>query len=358
MAKSLARLKDIALATGFSANTVSLALRASPRIPRHTREVILAAARKLNYLPNQVAQSLVSRETKTIGLILTDIMNPTLTFAARAIERELAARGYSLMLAASDNLIAKEIAALDVFRSRQVDGMLIYAASHRELDHIRPLRDAGYPIVLLVADPDAGIDAVGIDDRNGACKAVSHLAGLGHRRIALLDAARPLGNSEKYDGYCAALEAASLPVDPRLVLDLRGHTATAGYEALADLDRRSLHPTAIFAANDLLAMGALRWCGDHGLRVPDEMAIVGYDDIEVSEFVDVPLTTVHYAADKVSDLAVRRLLLLIDAPDRLPEPEVTLIEPHLVIRNSCGAARSGVPDATLRRAGATIHDET
>src|SRR5438876_10982705 len=141
MVKTPARLKDIALATGFSANTVSLALRESKRLPKETRDLILAAARRLNYLPNHVAKSLVSRETKTVGLILTDIMNPTLTLAARSIERELSARGYSLMLSASDNILAKETEALNVFRSRRVDGMLIYAANHRKLDHIRPLRD-------------------------------------------------------------------------------------------------------------------------------------------------------------------------------------------------------------------------
>src|SRR4249920_3007919 len=178
MARTPARLKDIALATGFSANTVSLALRESRRIPKETRDLILAAAQQLNYLPNHVAKSLVSRETKTIGLILTDIMNPTLTLAARSIEHELAAQGYSLMLAASDNVLDKEVAALDVFRSRQVDGILVYPAAHRQLDRIRPLRDAGYPVVLLVADPDAGIDVVGIDDRRGAYKAVKHLIGL------------------------------------------------------------------------------------------------------------------------------------------------------------------------------------
>src|ERR1700738_493894 len=218
MVRTSARLKDIALATGFSANTVSLALRESRRIPKETRDRILDAARQLNYLPNHVAQSLVSRKTNTTGLVLTDITNPTLTLAARSIERELASRGYSLMLAATDHVLDKEVAALNVFRSRQVDGILIYPTAQRRLDGIRPLRDVGYPIVLLVADPDAGLDVVGIDDRRGAHTAVQHLVGLGHRRIAFLDAARPLGNSEKYDGYAAALGEAGLAPDRQLVI--------------------------------------------------------------------------------------------------------------------------------------------
>ena len=154
MARRPIRLKDIAAVTGVTANTVSLALRGSTRIPEETRERIVAAARKLNYLPNQVAQSLVSRETKTVGLILTSIVNPILTQAARAIERELAARGYSLMLSASENDIAKETEALNVFRSRQVDGMLIYAASHGTLDHIRSAPPRGLPDRAARQRPD------------------------------------------------------------------------------------------------------------------------------------------------------------------------------------------------------------
>jgi LacI family transcriptional regulator len=337
MVKTPARLKDIALATGFSANTVSLALRESRRIPKETRDLILAAARQLNYLPNRIAKSLVSRETKTIGLILTDIMNPTLTLAARSIERELAASGYTLMLAASDNVLDKEVAALDAFRSHQVDGILIYPTAHRQLDRIRPLRDAGYPLVLLVADPDAGIDVVGIDDRRGAYKAVKHLIGLGHRDIAFLDAARALGNREKHDGYALALGEAGIGLDQHLAIDPRGHQATEGYRALGELMGRRKRPTALFASNDSLAIGALRWCRDNRVAVPGDLALVGYDDIEASAYVEIPLTTVHYAADVVSDLAVKRLLTLVTAPGHLPEPQVTLIEPELVVRASCGA---------------------
>ncbi|OYW97944.1 MAG: hypothetical protein B7Z15_22610 [Rhizobiales bacterium 32-66-8] len=174
MGRPIVRLKDIADQTGFSVNTVSLALRDSARIPAHTRAVIRAAAAALHYLPNQVAKSLVSRETRTIGLVLTDITNPILTRVAQAIELALAKQGYSTLFATSNNDIAAERQVIEMFRSRQVDGMLIYPTSHRELAHISRLRRAGYPVVLLVADPDAGIDAVCIDERRGAYKAVRH----------------------------------------------------------------------------------------------------------------------------------------------------------------------------------------
>src|SRR6478735_10568976 len=140
MARSIVRLKDIADKTGFSTNTVSLALRQSPRIPQQTRDIIQRAASELNYLPNQIAKSLVSRETKTIGLVLTDITNPTLTHTAQAIEKALAERGYGTLFATSNNTLSEEIRAIEMVRARQVDGILIYPTGHRQLDHLRSLR--------------------------------------------------------------------------------------------------------------------------------------------------------------------------------------------------------------------------
>jgi LacI family transcriptional regulator len=336
MAASRVRLKDIAVATGFSVNTVSLALRQSKRIPQETTDVIIKAAERLEYLPNQVARSLVSRATQTIGLVLTDIMNPTLTLAARTIERRLDQRGYSMMFAASDNVIASEIKAVDVLRSHQVDGVLIYPTSRRRLEHIRPLRKAGYPVVLLGPDRNAGLDVVAVDDRIGGFKAVDHLLRLGHKRVGFLDAARPLGNTEKYEGFELAMKRRGEALDPDLVIDPGGHGSPSGYRAMAAMMQKRNPPTAIFAATDNLAIGVLAWCRDNGIGVPGAMAVVGYDNIEAAEFAEVPLTTIHYAADKVSDLAIERLLSLID--DVGQPPQVTLIEPDLVVRRSCGTA--------------------
>ena len=223
MAASRVRLKDIAVATGFSVNTVSLALRQSKRLPQETTDVIIKAAERLDYLPNHVARSLVSRATHTIGLVLTDIMNPTLTLAARSIERRLDAHGYSMMFAASDNIIASEIKALEVLRSHQVDGILIYPTSHPHIDHIRPLRRAGYPVVLLAPDRDAGLDVVASDDELGAFIAIDHLIGLGHERIVF--SAGPLGNSQKRAGFEAAMKRRKVAFSPAFAVDPGGWRA-------------------------------------------------------------------------------------------------------------------------------------
>ncbi len=339
MGKAIIRLKDIADKTGFSTNTVSLALRESPRIPPETRSIIQTAAVELNYLPNQIAKSLVSRQTMTIGLVLTDIMNPTLTQTAQAVEIALAERGYGTLFATSNNTLSEEIKVVEMFRSRQVDGMLIYPASHRQLEHLRPLRSANYPMVLLVADPDARLDCVSVNDRVGGLRATRHLIDLGHRRIGYLDASRPNGNTEKLEGYQQALGQSGVDFDPALVVATNGHYATHGYYALDNLMSIDRRPTAVFTANDSLALGALRWCHRHGLKVPDDLAIMGFDNIEFTEFAEPPLSTVNYAVDMVSRMAVDRLMRLIAAGDHLPEPRVTLIDPELVVRDSTKARR-------------------
>jgi LacI family transcriptional regulator len=340
MGKAIVRLKDIADKTGFSTNTVSLALRESPRIPLQTRELIRRAADELHYLPNQIAKSLVSRETKTIGLVLTDITNPALTHTAQAIEIALAERGYGTLFATSNNTLSEEIRAIEMVRSRQVDGILIYPTSHRQLDHLRPLRRANYPIVLLVGDPDAGIDAVCMDDRRGAYKATRHLIDIGHRKIGIIDGANPYGNFEKREGHQQALAEAGIDLDPDFDIDPRGHSVERGYWALDALMNGPKKPTAVFAANDSLALGALRWALKHKLRVPEDLAIIGMDNIEYAEYAPVPLSTVNYAVETVTRMAVDRLMRLISVGELLPEPRVTLIDPDLVIRESTLGAKA------------------
>lgn len=339
MRRPTIRLKDIADRTGFSVNTVSLALRDSPRIPEPTRQLIREAAAALNYLPNQIAKSLVNRETKTVGLVLTDITNPTLTRAAQAIELLLSQRGYSTLFATSNNDVDEEIKVLEMFRSRQVDGMLVYPSSHRRLDHIRRLRKANHPIVLLVGDPDAGVDAIGVDERRGGYRATKHLLSLGHTRIGVIDAATALGNLEKREGYLAALKEAGIEPDPVLSADPEGHSMARGYEAMGRLIAAGGKPTAVFAANDSLAIGVESWALANGLRVPEDMAIVGFDNIEFAEYAAVPISSVNYAIEDVSAEAVERLLVLIAHGEALPDPQIRQLTPDIVVRESTAGKR-------------------
>ena len=332
MIRPRARLKDIAEATGFSANTVSLALRGSPRLPEETRERILKEAERLNYFPNHIARSLASNATRTIGLIMTDIMNPTLTLAARTIERELSKAGYAMMFAASDTKVESEKRAIALFLSYQVDGMLIYPANHGEYDHITAVAESGTPVLLLAELPGTGLDTVAIDDRAGAFKAVRHLCERGHRQIAMLDGGMALGNHDKLDGARRAAGQAGLAGEAITVFDPGGHSAEHGYAAMDKVMAREPSPSAVFASTDALAMGALRWCRERGISVPDDLAIMGYDNTEIAAFSALPLTTVNYAADEISRIGVDRILRRIENNDTDSQPVTQLIEPQLVVR--------------------------
>lgn len=330
----MARLKDIAERTGLSINTVSLALRQSPRIPEPTRERVLEAAHALDYMPNHAAKALVSRRTSTVGLLLTDITNPLLTQVARAVEAELKALGYVTLLAASNDDPVEELRALSTFRARQVDGMLVYPHDHRRLDAVRRLRARGMPVVLLAGDGGGEIDVVSLDERAGSLAATAHLIAMGHRRIGLLDSARTHGNEAKGRGYADALRAAGIDHDAALVVDPLGHAARHGLDAFARLMALPHPPTAVLTANDSLALGVLRWCRLHGRRVPEDVAVVGYDDIEFAEHATTPLSTVRYPAAEIARLAVARLGALIDADGEMPRPAEVRLAPELVLRAS------------------------
>jgi LacI family transcriptional regulator len=334
LTKGTIRLSDVAARTGFSTNTVSLALRGSSRIPLETRTKIKSAAAELGYFPNHVAKSLVNRETHTIGLVLTDIMNPVLTHTAQAVELALAERGYGTLFATSNNNYAEETKVVEMFRSRQVDGMLIYPARHRELEHLRPLRRANFPIVLLIADPTVELDGVSVNDRSGALQAARYLVGRGHKRIGFLDASSRNGNFEKLEGYQQALGEAGISFDPGLVAKTEGDYSRHGFFALDQLMASRVKPTAVLGDNDSIALGALHWCHKHNLRVPQDLAIMGFDNIPSSEFASPPLSTVNYNVDAVSRMAVDRLMQLITTGDHLPDPRVTMIDPELIIRGS------------------------
>jgi LacI family transcriptional regulator len=172
-----------------------------------------------------------------------------------------------------------------------------------------------------------------MDERSGAFKATRHLIELGHRNIAIIDGPNAY-NKEKREGYQQALTEAGLPFDTEFWAGARDFSAEKGFWAVDALMQSGKRPTALFAVNDSLALGALRWCFMHKLRVPEDLAIVGMDNIELAEFATVPLSSVSYGVETVTRMAVDRLMRLISAGDQLPAPRVTRIDPNLVIRES------------------------
>jgi DNA-binding LacI/PurR family transcriptional regulator len=336
--KRAVTLKDIAERTGFSINTVSVALRGGKKIPRVTREVILGAAHELDYMPNALARSLARQSSRTIGLVIANLQNPILTLCAEHIERRLEARGYQTVLRSTNFDLARERQAVDSLRQLQVEGLLIYPSDQRELGELVALRRAGLPIVSLGGGPGGPLDLVAVDDQASTEAVTGHLIAAGHRRIGFLDTSRNNGNFRKIAGFVASHARAGIPLDPRLVYCPADTTRPeVGYDrALRFLD---LDPpaTAVVCSSDVLAVGMLSWCRRHGVDVPGRLSIAGLDDIEMSAYLTPPLTTARYSVEEISRAAVDRLLDLLAARDSLPEPVSVMVRAELIVRQSTRA---------------------
>lgn len=335
-------LSDIAARTGFGTNTVSLALRNSTRISKATREVIHAAARELDYVPNYVAKSLAMDRTHTVGLILHEIDNPLLTLGAKWIQLELAARGYSVMFATSHSSFEEEARAIEMFRRHLVDGILIYPLLHSRLDHLVEMRAKNFPIVLLIGSKDGRLDAVGIDEFAGANVATEHLVALGHRRIGALV---PKENREKFRGYATALRRAGIRLDRSIVRDPL-NTIEGAVAMTAEIMQSPAPPTAIFAGSDVQALGVLHWASAHRVPVPTRLSVAGFDDIESARYAAVPLTTVRNDVAATARQAVDRLCALIDSAGPLPPPTTEFVGGELIVRKSTRRPASPPQSAT------------
>ncbi|WP_319520437.1 LacI family DNA-binding transcriptional regulator [uncultured Martelella sp.] len=334
------RLKDIANATGFSTNTVSLALRKSPLVAEDTRDAILKAAADLKYRPNEIAKSLVSRETHSIGLVLTNIINPILTQTARLVENALTARGYTTVFATSSNSIELEKKVIEAFCARQVDGILIYPTDHHQIAHVSALADYNIPVVVLAARPPENINAVSLDERLGAYRATRHLIELGHRRIGLVEGISNADNLEKTQGYELALSESGIQSQPGDIVKLEGFSTPFGYEGMNILMQQPDPPTAVFCVTDPLAIGVMEWCREHDLNVPGDISIIGFDNIEFAAYASTPLTTVAYDAHRLAYDAVDRLISIIKSGGTPPAPVHEIIEPEVLVRKSTGKPRT------------------
>lgn len=328
------RLSDIAAQTGFSVNTVSLALRNSERLSEKTRETIRKVAKDLDYLPNMVAASLSRSQTFNIGLILTDIMNPVLTEVAKEVANALQDNGYSALFATSNNDLEREQEIINTFRSRQADGLLVFPVNHSKISSLERLRADGYPVISFVGPDACELDVVGMDELNGAILATEHLISQGHQQIAMIDAASPLGNTSKFQGFRAALTNQNHKFNPEYHHPVHGHSSRDGYVAMAELWEQGSRPTAVFATCDTVAIGVLRWCHEMGMDVPNEMAIVGFDNIELASNAHIPLTTIDYPVEEIAKAAVTRLLSMINQTDEFIPPSQILFRPRLMKRET------------------------
>jgi len=334
-----ARIGDIARRLGVSTASVSRALNDRPGVSEDLRQRILAAAQELDFAPNMAARGLATQRTQTIGLVLgkketpvdADPFYPLITQGAEAC---LAQQGYHLILTTVDGTQAASASAFKLVREQRVDG-LILAGPDISPAFIIALRQSGLPCVLVDnCLQETPIDCVVSDDQAGAAAAVEHLVQHGHRQILCLSGPQEWASSrERSQGYRLAMQRAGLAEQAR-VLHAPGTTIDTGQALLRQALDEGLHPTAVFAINDSMAIGAMRAAQAAGLRVPEDLALIGFDDISWAELATPPLTTVHIYKEEMGSLAARRLLDLLGRSDSVPVRSI--VGTRLVVRRSCG----------------------
>jgi LacI family transcriptional regulator len=334
-------MKRVAAELGVSITTVSKVLNNQPDIGPATRARVLKKVEQLGYRPNAVARSLTLRRTNTLGIIIPDLMHSFFVEIVAGIESVVSARGYALLLCSSGEDAAKERKELETLKQRQVDG-LVFAAAHAtgNADLLDQLVKAGRCVVMIDRDdhPDIRCHRVLTDDERVGWLATSHLLSLGHRAIAHI-AGPPIVHARRRErGYRQALRESRIPVRPEWVIRA-GFLERDGYDAMKQLLRQRPRITAVFAANDPTAIGAMKAIWDMGLRVPEDLAIVGAGNIAHGDVLRVPLTTVSWSRQEMGIRAAE--LILEQVEGRQPRTfQRAIIPPNLVVRSSCGARGS------------------
>ena len=339
-------IKDIARELGISPSTVSRALKDHPDISRETKKAVNELAEKLNYEPNVVALSLRSRKTRTIGVIIPELVHFFFSTVISGIEHEANAAGYTVILTQSAESLEREKSSVKTLYNSRVDGMLISISRETTtFEHLTPILDRGIPVIfydrILPVGTTSGIV---VEDYTGARDAVRHLIDQGCRTIGHIQSAPNLGISkERLKGYEDALTAAGMPLDKSYVIDCEDGTMECGRQAMEKLLSLSSPPDGVFANNDALAIGALKAIRTKGLRIPQDVAVIGFSNWVYSQITDPPLSTVDQPGFEMGRQATRMLISRIEHPeDDKPMPhQVVRLETSLVVRES--SLRVGKP---------------
>jgi LacI family transcriptional regulator, galactose operon repressor len=338
MAVAKATIKDVARLSGVSPMTVSRVINESERVRPQTRRRVEEAISELGYVPSRLARGLSRQRTGTIAVIVPDVANPFFTLIVRAAEDVARRAGYRVILCDTRADLSVERDVVGELLAHRVEGIVVAPVSDRSQAHLRRLARFGVPFVLIdrtVAGVEA--DAVVGDSAGGARQLVEHLISLGHRRIGLVVESDEVSTArDRRRGYEAALAAVGIPLDPELVVDSTVDPA-GGSEGMRRLLQLEDRPTAVFTVNNLVALGAIEAVRTAGLEVPDDVALVCFDDIEYASRLYPFLTALEQPAETFGTLGTQLLLDRIDG--RGPERRRAVVLPgRLTVRRSCGAA--------------------
>jgi DNA-binding LacI/PurR family transcriptional regulator len=325
-------IKDIARLAGVSHSTVSRALRGSPLISTETADRIRQIADREGYSPSALARGLVMNRSETIGVVVTSIADPFNGEVVAGIEEVANESGYTVILATSQTEPEREVSVMRTFQARRVDGILV-ASSRVGALHAARQSEFEIPVVLLNNQhPSEFAHSVTVDNVNGAYLAARHLVELGHRKIAYLgDASGLHSDAERFSGFQKMMQEAGIVIDERLILRGNGKPDGAAAAIHPLLSSNGLAPTAIVCYNDMTALGVLAEVAGRGWRLPDQLSVVGFDDLFFAPYLRTPLTTIRQPMKELGRRAMEMMLSLL----RNEETERTvLIEGELMVRAS------------------------
>jgi LacI family transcriptional regulator len=328
-------IRDVAREAGVSVATVSRVLNDSGPVSEEVRLRIREVAARLHYVPNEAARSLISNKTDTIGVLLPDLYGEFFSEVIRGLDQAARRSGYHLLVSSSHNDLAEIAAAVRVMQGR-VDGLVVMSP-HLEPCALATQLPRSLPAVLLnCAASGEAVDSIDLDNFGGAYAMVRHLLALGRRRVAIITgAARNHDAAERLRGYRAALRDAGAEMSERW--ELAGDfSESAGYDAARRLAGMRPRPDALFASNDSMAIGALSAFRDVGVRVPEDVAVGGFDDIPLARYMSPPLSSVRVAMGDLGDRAIQRLLHAVRTRSQWA-PQHEVLPTTLVVRSSCGA---------------------
>ena len=329
-------ISDVAKRAGVSPVTVSRVINNTGNVRVTTREKVEHAIEELGYVPSVMARSLRSKRTRTLALIVSDVTNPFWTTVARGVEDAARSRDYSVFLCNTDENPVKQQRYLDVVAAQRVDGVII-APYDSDAQNLAKLRQRNIPTVIVDRRIEGwDVDSVYSDSLSGAKALVQHLIGLGHRRIAMLSGpANTSTAADRVAGYCMALAEAEISIDSRLIKQGE-YRITSGEELTHQILEEGLNPTAVFAANNAIAIGVIQALGERGLRIPQDIALVCFDDLPSVSCLFPFLTVVLQPAYDMGVNAAQLLLSRLDSEASL-QPRHVVLPTRLVVRHSCGS---------------------
>ena len=322
---------DIAKKAGVSPSTVSRALENHPRISAATRKRIQELAREMQYVPSTVARSLATNKTWTIGMVLATISDPFMGRVVEGVEQIALEENFNVFISTSQNDRQREIAVIETLQKRRVDGIIVIASHLFDRSPVLFERSK-VPIVFInEQNPGKTMHFVAVDDVQGGRLAVDHLIGLGHRRIGYVSIPnRPQSNQFRFKGYQDALEVADIALDPALIFS--SHSIEDHY-SVGDASLEPLlaaEASAVFCYNDAAAIGLLAACHKHGISVPGDLSIIGFDDIDVTAYTTPQLNTIRQPRFELGRKAMQMMLALLNGK----EPENQFLPAELIVRQT------------------------